>query len=96
MWPGFGDNLRVLDWIIDRCEGRKDAVETPIGAVPKVEDIDTTDLAIDTETLEGLLHVDKEVWNQEVAEIEKHYETFGDKLPEELRTQLENLKAALK
>ena len=96
IWPGYGENLRVLNWIVDRCEGRKDAIETPIGSVPRVEDLDVTDLAIDNDTLAGLLEVDKEVWNKEVAEIEKHYETFGDKLPKELKVQLENLKSALK
>jgi phosphoenolpyruvate carboxykinase (GTP) len=88
--------MRVLNWIIDRCEGKADATETPIGYVPKPEDIDLTDLDMDMETLKGILTVDKDMWTKEAAEIEEHYKKFGDKLPAELRTQLENLKAALK
>ena len=96
IWPGFGDNMRVLNWIIDRCEGKADAEETAIGYVPKAEDIDLTDLDFDIETLKSILKVDKDVWTKEAAEIEEHYKKFGDKLPEELREQLNNLKAALK
>jgi len=96
LWPGFGDNMRVLNWILDRCEGKADAEETPIGYVPRVDDIDITDLDIDRETLESILTVDKDVWTKEAAEIEEHYKKFGDRLPAELREQLENLKNALK
>ncbi len=96
IWPGFGDNMRVLNWIIDRCEGKVDAVETPIGFVPKAEDIDLTDLDFDIETLKSILEVDKDTWVKEAAEIEEHYKKFGDRLPEELVNQLNNLKANLK
>ena len=96
IWPGFGDNMRVLNWIIDRCEGKADATETAIGYVPKPEDIDLTDLDMDMDTLKEILTVDKEIWTKEAEEIEEHYKKFGDKLPEELRAQLENLKANLK
>ena len=95
IWPGFGDNMRVLNWIIDRCEGKADAKETAIGYVPNAEDIDLTDLDFDVDTLKSILEVDKDVWNKEAAEIEEHYKKFGDKLPAELREQLENLKNAL-
>ena len=95
VWPGFGDNMRVLNWIIDRCEGKADATETAIGYVPKPEDIDLTDLDMDIETLKEILTVDKAVWEQEANEIEEHYKKFGDKLPNELRQQLETLKANL-
>ena len=95
VWPGFGDNMRVLNWIIDRCEGKADAVETAIGYVPKPEDIDLTDLDMDMDTLKDILTVDKDVWTKEADEIEKHYEKFGDKLPQELRDQLANLKKSL-
>ena len=88
--------MRVLNWIIDRCEGKADADETPIGFVPKAEDIDLTDLDFDIETLRSILAVDKDIWTKEAAEIEEHYKKFGDKLPAQLREQLENLKAALK
>ena len=96
IWPGFGDNCRVLNWIIDRCDGKADAKETPIGYVPNAEDIDLTDLDFDIETLKSILEIDKEVWTKEAEEIEEHYKKFGDKLPEELRAQLETLKANLK
>ena len=96
IWPGFGDNMRVINWIIDRCEGKVDAVETPIGFVPKAEDIDLTDLDFDTDTLKSILEVDKETWQKEAAEIEEHYKKFGDRLPEELVNQLNTLKANLK
>ena len=95
VWPGFGDNMRVLNWIIDRCEGRATATETAIGYVPQPEDIDLTDLDMDIETLKSILKVDKEVWLKEAEEIEEHYKKFGDKLPVQLREQLENLKANL-
>ncbi len=95
IWPGFGDNMRVLNWIIDRCEGNADATETAIGYVPKPEDIDLTDLDMDIETLKDILTVDKAVWEQEANEITEHYKKFGDKLPAELKEQLENLKANL-
>ncbi len=95
IWPGFGDNMRVLNWIIDRCEGKVDAVETPIGYVPNAEDIDLTDLDFDIETLKSILEVDKDTWKKEAAEIEEHYKKFGDRLPEELVNQLNTLKANL-
>ena len=95
LWPGFGDNMRVLNWIVNRCNGTADAVETAIGYVPNAEDIDLTDLDFDIETLKSILAVDKDVWAKEAAEIEEHYKKFGDKLPAELRNQLETLKAAV-
>ena len=95
IWPGYGDNMRVLNWIIDRCEGKADAVETAIGYLPKPEDIDLTDLDIDLATLKSIFDVDKETWTKEAAEIEEHFKKFGDKLPAELRAQLDTLKANL-
>ncbi len=95
VWPGFGDNMRVLNWIVDRCEGKADAVETAIGYLPKPEDIDLTDLDISEDVIKSILTVDKEVWEKEAAEIEEHYKKFGDKLPEELRHQLNILKENL-
>ena len=95
IWPGFGDNMRVLNWIIDRCEGKADATETAIGYVPKPEDIDLTDLDMDIDTLKSILTVDKDTWTKEAAEIEEHYKKFGDRLPKEIRNQLETLKANL-
>jgi phosphoenolpyruvate carboxykinase (GTP) len=87
--------MRVLNWIIDRCEGKADATETAIGYVPKAEDIDLTDLDMDMDTLKSILTVDAETWKKEAAEIEEHYKKFGDKLPAELKNQLATLKANL-
>ncbi len=95
VWPGFGDNMRVLNWIIDRCEGKATATETAIGYIPQPEDIDLTDLDMDIETLKSILKVDKDVWTKEAEEIEEHYKKFGDKLPAQLREQLDTLKANL-
>ena len=95
IWPGFGDNMRVLNWILDGCEGKADAVETPIGYVPKAEDIDLEGLDFDIETLKSILEVDKDLWTKEAEGIEEFYAKFGDKLPAELRNQLNTLKANL-
>ena len=96
IWPGFGDNMRVLDWILDRCEGVVDAVETPIGYEPKAEDINVEGLeGIDTETIRGLLTVDKDLWKEETKGIEEFYAKFGDKLPKELAGELKALEARL-
>ena len=95
LWPGFGDNFRVLEWIIDRCEGKKDAVETAIGYVPKPEDINIEGLDIDRKTLEEILSVDNTKWMQEGQGIEEFYKKFGNKLPQELADQLQALKQRL-
>ncbi len=96
MWPGFGDNMRVLNWILDRCDDKVDAQETAIGYVPYQKDIDTTDLDIAPETVAELLKVDRDAWLKEADSIEEHYKKFGNELPSELRTQLNNMKAKLK
>lgn len=94
VWPGFGDNLRVLEWILKRCDGEVDAVETAIGYVPKPEDINLEGLEnFDIETLKSILEVDNAKWAKEAEGIEEFYKKFGDKLPAELREQLELLKA---
>lgn len=95
MWPGFGDNFRVLEWIIKRCEGKADAVETPIGYLPRPEDINLEGLDMDMETLKKILTVDNEKWTAETKEIEEYYKIFGDNLPAELRAELEGLKERL-
>lgn len=95
IWPGFGDNLRVLEWILKRCEDKVDAVETPIGYVPKAEDINIEGLDIDVDTVKGLLDVDKATWKVEADGIEEFYAQFGARLPKELRKELDTLKAKL-
>ena len=96
IWPGFGDNLRVLEWIIKRCEGKADAEETPIGFVPKAEDLNLEGLDFDLETLKGILQVDPSLWTSELDGIKEFYAQFGDKLPAKLREELDGLAARLK
>ena len=93
IWPGFGDNLRVLEWILKRCENEVDAEETAIGFVPKAEDINLEGLDFSVETLKGILAVDNAKWAKEAAGVEEFYTKFGDKLPAELRAELDGLKA---
>ena len=94
MWPGFGDNLRVLEWIIKRCENKVDAVETPIGFMPKAEDINIEGLEdeVTLDSLKSMLSVDKGLWREEVAGIEDFYESLGNTVPAELKANLETLK----
>lgn len=95
LWPGFGENLRVLRWIIDRCEGRVDARDTPIGYLPAVQDIDTSGLDLATEVLETLLTVDMPQWRQEIEQVGVFLENYGDRVPAELIEQQDRIKAAL-
>ncbi len=92
MWPGFGDNSRVIEWIFGRCSGEDDAVATPIGLLPAPGALDTSGLAIDDTALAALLAVDPAAWVREAAAIEEHYEKFGSKLPPQLAARLEDLK----
>ncbi len=96
VWPGFGDNMRVLNWILDRCEGKADAVETAIGYLPRPEDIDLTDLDIDRATLESILAVDKDAWTAEMDGLTEYFKKFGDRLPKEFTEMIANIKANLK
>lgn len=95
IWPGFGDNMRVLDWILKRCEETVDADETAIGYVPKPEDINLEGCGVDEETLKGLLNVDTETWKKEAEGIKEFYKKFGDKLPKELNEELSALESRL-
>jgi len=95
IWPGFGDNMRVLDWILKRCEETVDADETAIGYVPKPEDINLEGCGVDEETLKGLLNVDTETWKKEAEGIKEFYKKFGDKLPKELEEELSALESRL-
>lgn len=95
IWPGFGDNMRVLDWILKRCEETVDADETAIGYVPKPEDINLEGCGVDKETLKGLLNVDTETWKKEAEGIKEFYKKFGDKLPKELEEELASLESRL-
>ncbi|MBF8171921.1 phosphoenolpyruvate carboxykinase (GTP) [Streptomyces olivaceus] len=87
VWPGFGENGRVLKWIVERLEGTADGVETPIGVLPTKESLDTDGLDLADDDLEFLLSVDKDVWREEAALVPEHLNTFGDHTPTELWDQ---------
>jgi phosphoenolpyruvate carboxykinase (GTP) len=95
LWPGFGENIRVLDWIVRRCNGEGEAAETEIGLVPPPGDIDTEGLEIAPEAMEQLLAVDVEQNRQQLHQIEAHLSQFGDRLPKQVRAQLEALEKRL-
>ena len=95
IWPGYGDNMRVLMWILGRCDGSAEAAETPIGYEPRPCDIEREGLDLSEETVAELLSVDKELWRQEACGISEFYKKFGDKLPKELSEELETLKKNL-
>ncbi len=101
MWPGFGDNMRVLDWIIERCEGTVGAVETPIGYVPNPEDINIEGLEgeVDRATVKELVSVDKELWKKEIKEMRRYYDedikAKGGNIPQALYDELDKIEARL-
>ena len=95
LWPGFGDNSRVLKWVVERVAGGGDAVDTPIGRVPGDGAIDTSGLDVDAATLAKLVEVDADSWHQELPHLEEHYRSLGDHVPTELREQLTELEKRL-
>ncbi|KRC65471.1 phosphoenolpyruvate carboxykinase [Aeromicrobium sp. Root236] len=95
LWPGFGENSRILKYVIERVEGKVEAVETPIGLVPVAGAIDTDGLDVTEEQLEKALRVDVDEWKAEIPQINEWFEKFGDKLPTVLWTELDGLKARL-
>ena len=95
IWPGFGDNIRVLDWIIRRTNGNGESVETVIGLVPPPDDIGTEGLELSADAMEALLKVDPDEVRQQLHQVESHLAQFGHRLPDELQGQLEALKERL-
>jgi phosphoenolpyruvate carboxykinase (GTP) len=95
LWPGFGENSRVLKWIFERCEGRASAEETPIGLVPSPAALDTDGLEMTSQDLQELLRVDAKGWKDELPSIREHYASFGSKLPQGLRDELDELERRL-
>jgi len=95
LWPGFGENSRVLKWIFERTSGKGKAVKTPIGYMPTVDAIDRNGLNVSDADMEELLKINKDEWLKEVASIKEYYAKFGDKLPKELANQLEALEKRL-
>ena len=96
LWPGFGDNLRVLEWILKRCFDEVDARECELGYIPNAKDINLEGSGVDEKTLDELLTIDRDLWRKEAADIREYYEKFGDKVPKELRESLEKLEQRLK
>jgi phosphoenolpyruvate carboxykinase (GTP) len=88
LWPGFGDNSRVLKWVFERVSGQTEAVDTPIGRLPAEGAIDTEGLTLDEAQTAELLRVDVEGWRKEIPDIEDFYNRFGDRVPDALRGQL--------
>jgi phosphoenolpyruvate carboxykinase (GTP) len=95
LWPGFGENSRVLKWVVERLSGSAGAVDTPIGRVPASGALDTAGLDVDPETVSRLLEVDPESWRAELPQLEEHYRSLGDHVPQPLRDQLETLEKRL-
>jgi phosphoenolpyruvate carboxykinase (GTP) len=95
LWPGYGENSRVLAWIFRRCDGDAEAVETPIGYVPAPEALDTEGLDLSAAELAALLEVDPELWKAQLPQVHAHFARFGDELPAELRHQLGELERQL-
>ena len=96
LWPGYGENSRVLKWIFERCDGTAPARETPIGRLPNPRDLDTRGLELSPGALESLLSVDLDGWMDEVPSIREHFAKFGDRLPPGLRQELDDLEQRLR
>jgi phosphoenolpyruvate carboxykinase (GTP) len=92
LWPGYGENLRILEWILARCRGDIDAVKTAIGYIPKSEDIDMTGLDLPKKNMEKLFQIDQNAWQSELDDIAEFFKKFGDRLPLELWAQHEAIK----
>jgi phosphoenolpyruvate carboxykinase (GTP) len=96
LWPGFGENSRVLRWIFERCEGTAKAQETAIGLLPAEGSLDLSGLELDDDDVDVLLSVDVEGWLAEIPQVREHYARFGDRLPKELTRELDELERALR
>lgn len=96
IWPGFGDNLRVLEWVLARSYDEVDAEECALGYIPCTKDINIEDSDVDEKTLEGLFYIDRELWLKETSDIREYYKIFGDKVPQELYASLGDLEDNLK
>ena len=96
LWPGFGDNLRVLDWVIRRCEGKVGATETPIGQLPQTHDLDLRDLKLPAAHLREMLHVDADGWSRELEELGEDFAAYRSRLPAQLERERRAILAALR
>ncbi len=96
IWPGYGDNSRVLKWVFERVSGKGKAVKTAIGYMPTIDALDLSGLDVSEERMREILSVNKEEWLAEVESIKEHYRSYGERMPEELKNQLESLEKRLK
>jgi phosphoenolpyruvate carboxykinase (GTP) len=95
LWPGFGENSRVLKWVFERVNGDADAVDTAIGRLPAPGALDTTGLDVDDADLDAILSLDADGWRAAIPQIREHYAQFGDKLPAQLQVAVDNLESQL-
>jgi phosphoenolpyruvate carboxykinase (GTP) len=96
LWPGYGENSRILKWAIERIEGEADAIETPLGFAPAAGSIDVAGLAVSAESMADALHVDKSEWQEELPLIEEWFKKIGEKLPQEMQVEFEKLKGGVR
>jgi phosphoenolpyruvate carboxykinase (GTP) len=96
LWPGYGENSRVLKWVFERCNGTAHAIETPIGRLPEPKDLDTSGMSLPAGTLERILSVDMDGWRAEVPLIREHFAKFGDRLPKGMSEEVDKLEQRLK
>jgi phosphoenolpyruvate carboxykinase (GTP) len=95
LWPGFGDNLRVLSWMLDRCAGRAEATDTAIGYLPKPDDLNLKGLAISPDVLQELLSVKPDAWRKELADVRAYLEEYGQRTPRALYAELDGVEKRL-
>src|SRR3984893_16515673 len=95
LWPGYGENLRVLEWVLNRCAGDVGATETPIGRLPRAADLNTKGLNVSADALRALLSVDPSLWKKEMSEIRTYLEQYGNRLPAEMIQELEGTESRL-
>jgi phosphoenolpyruvate carboxykinase (GTP) len=96
LWPGFAENIRVLDWIIGRLEGTNQGKASPVGTVPQSGELNTSGIDVDESILDELLEIDSEAWNKEIESIREFFEEFGDRMPKRLFEELEALNERVK
>ena len=95
MWPGFGENMRVLEWVIQRCKGEVGCVETPIGNMPEPSELNLEGIAVSPATMQALLEVDVEAWKNEISEIGDYLDGYGERTPDALKQECERVAGAL-
>jgi phosphoenolpyruvate carboxykinase (GTP) len=95
LWPGYGENLRVLEWMLDRCAGNAGATDTPIGRLPRPEDIDTRGLNVGPDAMQALLSVDPNSWKKEAADMRAYFEQYGARMPSDMLEELKGLESRL-